>query len=238
MITPLFINYQKKFKKIGLLLLTNFLYAGPPMMTDDPFTPDVNELEINFASEFEKNDELSVVVPIVDMNYGVYPNVQFTLETAYASSDSQYKSDGVEVAVKYNFYHNDYFNIAIYPQYHFYPIETPFDEGETYSLLLPMSLQLSKNLEWVSSLSYVHPLNEKVHYEFGTYLAYTQEKHSYFWEIYLEEKVEENDLATFFNVGYFYQYRDNLGVMGSIGYETVGSKKEANVAYVGLQVIF
>ena len=229
---------KKIFKKVGVFLLTPLLYAGPPMMTDDPFTPDVNQLEINFASEFEKSDDLSVVVPIIDMNYGIYPNVQLTLETAYASADSQYKSDGVEVAVKYNFYHNDYFNIAIYPQYHFYPISTPFDEGETFSFLLPMSWQISERLEWVSSFSYVHPLKEKEHYEFGTYFAYTKENHSYFLETYFEERAETNDVATFFNVGYFYQYRDNLGLMGSIGYETIDSRKQTNLAYVGLQVIF
>ena len=76
------------------------------------------------------------------------------------------------------------------------------------------------------------------HYEVGTYLGYEYNKHSYFVETYLEEHPEENSIATFFNVGYFYQYRDTLGFMGSIGSEMVDSKKQADVAYMGLQVIF
>jgi hypothetical protein len=225
-------------KKIGLVLLTNFLYAGPPMVTDDPFTPEVDEMEINFASELENSDRFTVIVPIVDVNYGIYPNVQLTVETAYASLGNAYKSDGVELAIKYNFYHSDVFNIAIYPKYLFYPIATPFNEGESYELQLPLSVQLSEQLEWVTSLSYLYPKKSEKYYEIGTYLAYSNKKHTYFLEIYFEEKPEVNTVATFFNIGYFYQYRDNLGVMGSIGYETVASKKEANVAYVGLQVIF
>jgi len=223
---------------VGLLLFTDLLYAGPPMMTDDPFTPDVDEVEINFASEIENSDELTVVAPIVDINYGIYPNIQLTVETAYASLDNQYKSDGLEVAIKYNFYRGEFLNIAIYTKYLFYPVDTPFNEGESYELQLPISLQLSENLEWVTSLSYLYPQKGLNHYEIGTYLAYEHNKHSYFMETYLEENSEDNTVTTFLNIGYFYQYKDNLGFMGSIGFERVDSTKQADVAYLGLQLIF
>lgn len=225
-------------KKAGLLLFANFLYAGPPMMTDDPFTPEVGELEVNFASEIENSEDLSLVIPIVDINYGIYPHTQLTIETAYASADNNYKSDGVEVAVKYNFYRSDTLNIALYPKYLFYPITTPFDEGKSYEIQLPISLKLSDTVEWVTSLSYLYPQNEANHYEVGSYLAYEHNKQSYFLETYFEEHPQDNNVATFFNIGYFYQYQENLGIMGSIGYETISLKKEAEVAYLGIQVIF
>ena len=225
-------------KKTGLLLFSGFLYAGPPMMTDDPFAPDVGQFEINFASEVENSDDLTVVAPIVDINYGIFPNTQLTVETAYASSDNKYKSDGLQVAIKYNFYRSDTLNIALYPKYLFYPISTPFNEGESYELQIPISLKLSDNLEWVTSLSYLYPQKEKNHYEVGTYLAYGKNNHTYYFETFVEEIPINNSMITFFNVGYFYQYKDNLGFMGSIGSEMVDSKKEADVAYLGFQVIF
>ena len=101
-----------RLKIVGLFLFSSFLYAGPPMMTDDPFTPYLDEVEINFASEAERNDDLTGLVPIIDINYGIYPNIQLTVETAYALSDSKYKSDGLEVAIKYNFCRSDVLNIA------------------------------------------------------------------------------------------------------------------------------
>jgi len=226
------------FKKIGFLLFFGFLYAGPPMMTDDPFSPNLGQFEINFASELENSDEVSVVIPIIDINYGIFPNTQFTAETAYASSDNQYKSDGLEVAIKYNFYRSGRLNIALYPKYLFYPINTPFNEGESYELQIPISFKLSKNLEWVSSFSYLYPQKAENHYEVGTYLAYENNNHSYYIETYLEENPIDNTMVTFFNIGYFYQYKENLGFMGSIGSEMVDSKKEADVAYLGLQVVF
>jgi len=226
------------FKKIGLVFFSGFLYAGPPMMTDDPFAPDVGQFEINFASEVENSDDLTVVAPIVDINYGIFPNTQLTIETAYASSDNKYKSDGLEVAIKYNFYRSERLNIALYPKYLFYPIDTPFDEGESYELQIPISLKLSDNVEWVTSFSYLYPQKEEKHYEVGTYLAYENNNHTYYLETYLEENPTDNNLATFFNVGYFYQYKENLGFMASIGAEMVASKQEADVGYLGLQVIF
>jgi len=225
-------------KKIGVLLFSGFLYAGPPMMTDDPFAPDVGKFEINFASEVENSDDLTVVVPIVDINYGIFPNTQLTIETAYVSSDNKYKSDGLKVAIKYNFYRSDTLNIALYPKYLFYPISTPFNEGESYELQIPIDLKLSDNLKWVTSLSYLYPQKAKNHYEVGTYLAYEKNNHTYYLETFVEEMPINSSMATIFNVGYFYQYKDNLGFMGSIGSEMVDYKKEADVAYLGFQVIF
>ena len=225
-------------QKVALLLVTNLLYAGPPMMTDDPFSPALNKFEINLASELENSDELSVLVPIIDINYGIIPNTQLTIQTAYNSSDNKYKSDALEVAIKYNFYRSDILNIALYPKYIFYPIDTPFDEGESYELQIPISIKVNDNIEWVTSISYLYPQKERNHYEIGTYLAYGKNNHTYYFETFLEENPTDNNIATFLNVGYFYQYKENLGFMGSIGSKLLDSKKEADVAYLGLQIIF
>jgi hypothetical protein len=230
---------KNRLSKIATLLLTSPLYAGPPMITDDPFTPKLNEFEVNFASELEKSDGVSMVAPIVDINYGLFSNVQLTLETGYALADGRYKSDGVELALKYNFYQSDDFSIALYPQYLFYPIKTPFDEGESYALLVPMSFQLSEDFEWVSTFSYVYSiLEESGHYEVGSYLSYTHEQSSYFLEGYFEEKPDEARWSQLVNVGYFYQYRDDLGFMFSVGEEINPLAKQTMLSYVGVQVVF
>jgi len=223
---------------VGIVLLGSILHSGPPMMSDDPFTPDLHTFEINFASEIEKGDDLKVVAPIIDVNYGIYPHTQLTLESGYASSRHHYRSDGLEVAVKYHFYRGEILNVALYPKYLFYPINTPFDEGSSYEFQIPISLQFSENLEWVTSLSYFYPQQESTHYEVGSYLAYQQKNHTYFLETYLEENPTDNSLGTFFNLGYLYEYQENLAIMGSLGSESVDSKKEANLAYIGVQLIF
>ena len=179
---PKSINILLKF--IGLLFFSSILHAGPPMATDDPFTPDVGQFEINFASELIKGAETEFVTPIIDFNYGAYPNVQFTFETAYASLANEYDSTGLELALKYHFYESEALNIALYPQYLFYPISTSLDEGEEFTLIVPISLQLSANTEWILSPAYVKSKGKASHLELGTYVKYNQDIHNYFFEFY------------------------------------------------------
>jgi len=219
-------------KHLTVFLLTSILHAGPPMMTDDPFTPDIHRFEVNVGFELEKSNQWKVVVPIIDVNYGISSNLQFTVERASILMDNKYNSDGVEIALKYHFYENDFFNIAIYPKYHFYLTDTSYNEGETYSLLLPMSLNLTNNLDLTTSVSYINSKKEGSAFEIGSYLSYRIKNQTYFFETYLEE--ESNVL----NLGYFYQYKENMGLMFSIGQERDSLQEQTNLSYVGLQVTF
>jgi hypothetical protein len=58
--------------------------GGPPMFTDDPDTPGDGMWEINFLSTMEHSQAGWIFeTPIVDVNYGLGPNVQLKIEAPW-----------------------------------------------------------------------------------------------------------------------------------------------------------
>ena len=224
------------FKKI-ILFIPFILYAGPPMLTDDPDVPNFGDIEINFASELERRETNTLSIPIVDFNYGIFPNVQFTVESGYIWEKSQHDFGAIEVAIKYNFYSNDVFSLALYPHYIFYANNSLFKESNSWEIMLPMSFKLSKKLTLVSSLTYIKPTKEQSHVEFGSYLEYEKSRDSYYVEGYWEEELQTKD-RVLINLGYLHKFHDGLAFMGSVGYEVQSSQKMATLGYLGLQVSF
>lgn len=72
-----------------LLILSLFspliAQGGPPLLTDDPGTPEAGHYEINTAitAEFHKN-EREFEAPLIDMNYGIAEREQIKLEIPLA----------------------------------------------------------------------------------------------------------------------------------------------------------
>ena len=223
-------------KKI-ILFLPLLLYAGPPMLSDDPDVPDYGEFEINFASEFERGESRTLTIPIVDFNYGIFPNVQFTVESGYMWEGGQNDFGATEIALKYNFYCNDIFSIALYPHYIFYANDSLFKESNSWEMMLPMRFKLSENLSLVSNLTYLKPIGEQSHSEFGSYLEYEQESSSYYLEGYWEEELEAKD-RLLVNLGYLHEFYEGLAFIGSVGYEVQSSQLRATFGYLGMQVSF
>ena len=63
--------------------LTAFGQGGPPMITDDPWTPGNGKWEDNLAIIFaHRPNETSIALPEIDLNYGVGEHIQLTLQTA------------------------------------------------------------------------------------------------------------------------------------------------------------
>ena len=60
-----------------------FGQGGPPMITDDPGTPENGKWENNLAIIFEhRPNETSFDAPEIDLNYGVGEHIQLTLQNA------------------------------------------------------------------------------------------------------------------------------------------------------------
>ena len=224
------------FKKI-ILFIPFLLYAGPPMLTDDPDVPNCGEFEINLASELERRETNTLTIPIVDFNYGIFPKVQFTIESSYIWEKSQHDFGATEVALKYNFYSNDIVSLALYPHYIFYANDSLFKESNSWEIMLPISFKLSEKLSLVSSLSYIKPTKEQSHIEFGSYLEYENNRDSYYVEDYWEEEPQTKD-RLLINLGYLHEFNDGLAFIGSVGYEVQSSQKRATLGYLGLQVSF
>ena len=225
-------------KLLPLILLYSGLYAGPPMLTNDPFVPDVNQFEINTIAVSEHRDTTIFTAPVFDLNYGVVKDVQVTLATGYISSDVQSGFDAFEVSTKWKFYSNETFAIALSPIYISYPLETVLNEGEVFKVSAPMSLTLTETLLWILSLDYIMPFEDDNHLEVGTYLQYTLEQHNFYAEVFSEESKTHDALFTLLNFGYLYQLDNNWAVMFSAGREIKAEEEEATIGFVGIQLVY
>jgi len=57
------------------------VWAGPPFVTDDPETVEYRHWEFYFAAEYSNDkDGFSGTAPHLEINYGVWPNVQLHLK--------------------------------------------------------------------------------------------------------------------------------------------------------------
>lgn len=223
---------------IIILSLCTTIFAGPPMKSDDPFVPALHEFEINIAIEAEDEDELLKRLPIVDINYGIYKNVQLTLMGSYIISDEEDDFDSFELAIKWLAYDGDIFSIAVYPKYKSYPIASIFNEGETYELAFPMNFSLSESFNLVLNIVYIYPKIGKEYFEYGGYLEYEHEKHSFFTELFLEEAQEKGEDSLMLGiVGYKYNFYQDISFMLSLGNE-INNEKKTTIGYSGLQFIF
>jgi len=83
--------------------------AGPPFRTDDPEPVEYKHWELYFASQGSLDpDERSLTAPHVEINYGVFPNVQLHLlaPLEYVKAEgqpSQYGYGDTELGVKFRF---------------------------------------------------------------------------------------------------------------------------------------
>jgi len=225
-------------KTLGLFIIPACLFAGPPMITNDPFVPNVGQFEINLASEAEFREHTRINTPIIDVNYGLFEKVQLTFSSAYSFTHENDDINGLEIELKWNFYTNEIFSIALDPVYVFYPILSDFDEGEVYELGVPLNFFLSENLNLVVEPRYVDSQNKKAFFEGGAYLQYTSNQHSFFTELFVEENPDKNELYSLVNLGYTNQFYENIMFMFSIGRDVVAEDKQATVSYLGLQFVF
>lgn len=229
-------------RKILLLVMAIALYAGPPMLTNDPFLPE-KDFEINVAVHTEQDDKSTTYVPILDINYVAMKNLELTLYSTYKTVDSEKekKSDFsiTELAFKYQFFNNNTITTALVGGYRFSPMKTMFDEEEEYELQLPINYQINQKLHFVFTTTYIHPMRhvEEEHVEFGSYIEYEVAKNKFYIEA-LEHSKEKSELYYLMNFGHMYEFNSRYSTLFSIG-KTLKSEtpeEEARFAYIGLQI--
>ena len=101
--------------------------GGPPMLTDDPGTPDVGHWEINIAYGDERTaSETTLDLPRVDINYGLGKRVQVKYETAWLAvrgpeADWQGGFDNSIIGLKWRFLDRgkDAVRASLHPQLEF-----------------------------------------------------------------------------------------------------------------------
>ncbi len=100
------------------------VWAGPPLITDDPETPGRGGWEINFSHNIEKTgDSFLMETPLVDINYGLLENDQWKIEFPLlfldpADGRSEWGVGDLLVGWKYRFQEEDQggWMASIYPQ--------------------------------------------------------------------------------------------------------------------------
>jgi hypothetical protein len=93
-----------------LVIFSGSAAAGPPFVTDDPEPVEYRHWEFYLASEIfvEKNDS-SGTLPHIEINYGVFPDVQLHLIAPiafhHADDATQFGFGDMEAGVKFRFIH-------------------------------------------------------------------------------------------------------------------------------------
>ena len=95
--------------------------GSPPLITDDPDTPDRGEFELNFLSTLSLHEGGHSFEHLVDANYGVTGNIQLTVEMPYVSlhENGATTASGfgnAQVGAKLRFRESGPFAISVYPQ--------------------------------------------------------------------------------------------------------------------------
>lgn len=105
-----------------VLILSNFVLAGPPFLTDDPQPVDYMHWEFYVSSiqQYSGND-VDATLPHFEINYGLIPDIQVHLivpmQYTKRESSKEYSYVNTELGVKYRFISNDdtSFQVGIFP---------------------------------------------------------------------------------------------------------------------------
>ncbi len=170
---------------LALLLSTASLLAqgGPPLITDDPFTPRAWHWEINTALAAESGpDATTTEMPALDLNYGWGAKLQLKVEGPYRwvrTGDGHHHGTGnVLAGVKYRF--ADAFHgwaVSTYPQ-----VELPMsrrraawlDGDSAWAVFLPVEAAHSHgNLEFDTEVGYWFGPPEVREAAYGVVLGWT-----------------------------------------------------------------
>src|SRR5262245_3080124 len=101
--------------------------GGPPLETDDPWTPGDGRFEVVLGAEIERlSTKIDVVRPILDLNYGLGDYIQLKLELPWALAFSDEHTLGgpgnVDLGLKWRFIGKDEetdLGLSVYPQLSF-----------------------------------------------------------------------------------------------------------------------
>lgn len=226
-------------KKIYLsLCVPIFLWAGPPVKSNDPLIPAKGEYEINFGFSTEYRETKLIQFPIIDANYGLAENLEVTLVSAYNYGSHDHGFDALEIAMKWVAYSGDFFAMAIAPAYFSSPIDSVYYIGETYRMAIPMSFTLTPHLNFVMDLIYLNPKSDLEHFELGAFLRYSKDKYEYFLEGFSDEISSQTTVPLLLTIGYTYAINKKMVFLISYGEEVVTQTTKAKRFYSGLRLFF
>ena len=227
-----------------------FAQGGPPMLTDDPGTPDANTWEINFAYAEQRNrQERLRSAPYVDFNYGFGDHVQLKYETRWLLSSSEDGGgtrsglDNSLLGVKWRFLDEERsgLDMSVYPQVEVENFTSSVSRGIAEpgpNLFLPLEFgRAFGNIRLIGEAGYQVFHARDNEWVFGI-LAAT--KVSETLELMAEVRSFSenflNNADVIGNVGFRHALNDSLKLVGSIG-TGLNNRTDSTtfIAYLGAQ---
>jgi hypothetical protein len=105
-----------------VLILSNFVLAGPPFLTDDPEPVDYMHWEFYVSSQQQySGNDVDATLPHFEINYGLIPDIQVHLiipmQYTKRESSKEYSYVNTELGVKYRFVNNadTSFQVGVFP---------------------------------------------------------------------------------------------------------------------------
>jgi len=249
---PIEFNNSKAFIKSVIVLLfvvfcvseINAQSGGPPMITDDPGTPEVGGWEINlsFNSDF-KTRKKEFEIPLIDANYGFNKRTQLKIEFPYlVSKVNMEKSNqhfgNVKFGVKYRFLDEEKysFSFSCYPQ-----VEISTDTVGFQEFIFP--IQFQKSFDRVvlgAELGYAYLQYDSdclfsgvlVGYRFSPSLAIMAECNLFIDEKYLKETEATINFGIVYEINEFFKFISSIGT-GIISPDS--DSKTKFISFVGMQ---
>ena len=228
-----------------LLAISAFAQGGgPPMLTDDPETPDKGHFEINTSVNSEITNEQQFSVPLIDANYGANERTQLKVQIPYyiTTMGDAKKSNGTLgyplIGVKYRFLDQDKDSISVstYPQI--------LLAGSQSELLLPVEFQKSIGRFTIGEeIGYFFIENKSQNMLNGNLLGYNVSKKA---EILVEFYFQYNFNTTvgtngFVNYGFRYTFNKTFTLLASCGTQFItpaSGQKQYFFSFLGMQTVF
>ncbi|HEX4368440.1 MAG TPA: hypothetical protein VH023_16505 [Rhodopila sp.] len=239
----------------GLLLVSSPAFAGPPFRTDDPEPVDFQHFEINLISfGTQTSGGWSGVLPELEVNYGVLPNLQLHAIVPQGYSAPAFGRGGVglgdvELGVEYRFItpgDNDWFpKVAVFPT-----VEVPagdqklgFSTGHA-QFFLPLWLQkdFGRWTVYGGGGYWINPGIGNRNYSFvGAVLSrQVTEKLSVGVEVFHQTSSGDGIKdSTGFNVGGIYDFSERWHLLSSVGSGIQNGSETDRLSYLlGLRLTF
>ena len=236
-----------------VLLAGSVALAGPPMITDDPDTPEKGHWEINVAYTAEKRgDAWTMEAPLLDLNYGLFDNVQLKLEGPYllSSEGSHRHSDfgNLEAGVKWRFLdqEKDGISVSTYPQFAFAGTNRSVRRGlaaEGWEFLLPVEFQyeIGEHDTVFAEVGWAWVEHEKGNLFAGIVYSHAfSEGFDVLAELHTEGEARASAQELVANVGFHWQTWEHAALIGSAGRSLIeGDEPAADFfGYLACQLTF
>lgn len=231
-----------------MTIFTNILHAqsgGPPMITDDPGTPEIGNWEINFSFNSDlKKYEKEFETPLMDINFGYNERTQLKVEFPYLFTKSvpgeyQGRFGDVTFGIKYRFLDENRFGIAlsIYPQI---TVATETEARNEYLFPLQIEKSFGKVVLGID-VRYAYVNGDEDFIQNGILFGYGfSEGLEVMGEfVYWAKAQKFDDIEGVFNLGLKYQMNDVFTFMISLGKGLLSPDSNLRttfISFVGFQI--